>query len=84
MWDPESTAESAATEPQLVTSVISLHTVYSVQWPAYSAWHHLGPRKLYIRFVNKRHRQAVSLQRGEGREAVTSLGENYYEFCQYC
>ncbi len=58
MWDAKSTAESAATKPQLVTSVtsllvtsvisllvtsvISLHTVYSVQWPAYSAWHHLG------------------------------------------
>ncbi len=50
MWDAKSTAESAATEPQLVTSVtsllvtseISLHTVSSVQWPEYSAWHHLG------------------------------------------
>ncbi len=50
MCDPKSTAESAATKPHLVTSVtsllvtseISLHTVYSVQWPEYSAWHHLG------------------------------------------
>ncbi len=50
MWNAKSTGESAATKPQLVTSVttllvtseISLHTVYSVQWPEYSAWHHLG------------------------------------------
>ncbi len=66
MCGAKSTAESAATELQLVTSVISLlvtsvisllvtsvtsllvtsvtslHTVYSVQWPAYTAWHHLA------------------------------------------